>query len=462
MALAEQIASLEAKRAANAARMEEVATKSIDRGETMATDEQEEFDGLEAEVKQIDADLTRLRALERVKMATAKPVAGAKAADGMSRDPGTVPASVRVGEKLDKGIAFARLARVKALAKLDGESVSTVAKNLYGEDSSVYRLVTKAPVPAGTTLDGSWAHFLVSDNGPLGDFIEYLRPRTIIGRFGEGNIPSLRRVPFHTDIGRQLTEADAYWVGQGKAKPLTMLTGDRIRLDIFKVASIIVVTEELLRRSDSSAEAYLRDELTAAIAKRLDIDFIDPAKTLVPGVSPGSITNGAASVASSGTDADSVRRDAAALMNLFSAANNTPDTGVWIMGGGAAIQLAYMTNPLGQTEFNGMTINGGMFMGLPAIVSNHVPAGVVVLANAADIYLADEGGVTVDMSREASLEMATNPTHDSSTPTPVELVSLWQTNSVGFRAERHINWARRRPAAVAYLTGVNWGVPDTP
>jgi hypothetical protein len=34
---------------------------------------------------------------------------------------------------------------------------------------------------------------------------------------------------------------------------------------------------------------------------------------------------------------------------------------------------------------------------------------------------------------------------------------MFQTNSVAFRAERTVNWARRRPSAVAVLTGVNWG-----
>jgi hypothetical protein len=45
-----------------------------------------------------------------------------------------------------------------------------------------------------------------------------------------------------------------------------------------------------------------------------------------------------------------------------------------------------------------------------------------------------------------------NPTIDSTV-----LVSLWQRNLVGFRAERTMSWARRRTSAVAYLTGVNWG-----
>jgi hypothetical protein len=61
------------------------------------------------------------------------------------------------------------------------------------------------------------------------------------------------------------------------------------------------------------------------------------------------------------------------------------------------------------------------------------------------------------MSSEASLEMESAPTHDSVTPTGVELVSMWQTNSVAIRAERWINWKRRRTAAVAVISGVNYG-----
>jgi hypothetical protein len=49
------------------------------------------------------------------------------------------------------------------------------------------------------------------------------------------------------------------------------------------------------------------------------------------------------------------------------------------------------------------------------------------------------------------------PTMDSDTPTGTSVVSMFQTNSVAFRAERTINWKRRRDEAVVYLTGVNWG-----
>jgi hypothetical protein len=102
-----------------------------------------------------------------------------------------------------------------------------------------------------------------------------------------------------------------------------------------------------------------------------------------------------------------------------------------------------------------MGLMGGTLMGLPVIASQYVGSNVV-LVNASDIYLGDEGGVMVDMSREASLEMLDGG-FTQNAPTGASLVSMFQNNLVALRAERTINWSRRRTSAVAYLTGVAWG-----
>ncbi|HZG65695.1 MAG TPA: hypothetical protein VEZ12_03075 [Herpetosiphonaceae bacterium] len=128
-----------------------------------------------------------------------------------------------------------------------------------------------------------------------------------------------------------------------------------------------------------------------------------------------------------------------------------------------ALRLMMMLNPLGQREFPGITMQGGTFFELPVIVSNYL-GDYVALVNAEDVYLADEGGVDIAMSTEASLEMVDNPTQDSGADTPVgaELVSMFQTNSVAFRAERTMNWMRRRASAAAWIDNVTWGDPAAP
>ena len=461
--LAEQITALEAKRAANAARMAEVMQKSIDEGRSTDQAEQEEFDTLEHELGAIDADLKRLKSLERAKAYTAKPVADVTNEKQGSENRN--PAQVRVQQKLQPGIGFARLARVKALSRLDNEPAREVAKHLYGEDSPTYGMFVKAAVAAGTTSGGGTAALVGDETSAFADFVEYLRPQTILGKFGTNGVPSLRRVPFRVALVSQTGAGDGYWVGEGRAKPLTSFDFSRTVLEPLKVANIAVVTEEVLRDSSPSAEMIIRDSLAAALRERLDTDFIDPAKAAAAGVSPASITNGVTPVASAGGTADDVRADIQALFGEFIAANNAPTSGVFIMPATLALALSLMQNPLGQSEFPGIGMNGGTFFGLPVIISEYVPTitggTYVALVNASDIYLADDGGVQVDMSREASLQMDNAPTMSSDSPTGTSVVSMFQTNSVAFRAERTINWARRRTSAVALLSAVGWDASAT-
>jgi len=205
----------------------------------------------------------------------------------------------------------------------------------------------------------------------------------------------------------------------------------------------------------------VRDQLAAALGARMDSDFIDPAKSASAGVSPASILNGISAIPSTGNTADAIREDVRSVFAAFIAANNAPTSGVWVMSSTTALGLSMLVNALGQPEFPGITMMGGTFAGLPVITSEFMPTvsggSYVALVNAQDIYIGDEGGLTVDMSTEASLQMLDNPTNDTVTPTATTMVSMFQTNSVAFRAERTINWARRRASAVAYLSAVNWG-----
>lgn len=466
--IAERIAAFQESRNQKTARMSAIMDEAGD--ETLDAAQAEEYDTLDAEVKAIDAHITRLKAQEANSAATAKPVQGVDTEQkgAAARNPSTV--QVKAQPKSEPGIDFARLAKVKALAFLSQGELrqGDVAKSLYGENSVVHRIVTKANVVAGASVSGNWAEDLVGDETAVyADFAEYLRPMTIVGKFGQNGVPNLRRVPFRTALIGQTGGGQAYWVGEGKPKPLTAFDFSRTSLDELKVATISVVTEELLRKSSPAADAILRDALAAAVAERIDIDFIDPDKAASAGVSPASITNGVSAISSAGATADDIREDVRALMATFVAANNPPTSGVWIMSSATALALSLMVNPLGQPEFPGITMRGGTFVGLPVIVSEYVPTetggspevttGFVVLANASDIYFADEGGVQVDVSREASLQMLDNPTNDTVTPTATSLVSMFQTNSVAFRAERILNWSKRRASAVAVLDGVAWG-----
>jgi hypothetical protein len=456
----EQIAALEAKRAATAAAMQELMQKSIEAGETLTTEDQTKYDEMESEIGAIDGQLKRLKSLEAILANTAKAVRTVEPPEAVYVGPmPTSSISVKAPPKLAPGIALARFAKVKAVSRLDGEPVLVIAQKMYGPDSELVGMIRKAnEVVAGTTLAGNWAADLISPEGAMfADFAAFLRPATILGKFGTDGIPPLRNVGFYMPLISQTGGGQGYWVGEGKPKPLTSFDFDRTTLTPLKVANIAVLTEENIRASSPSSDGIVRDSLRDALVEVQDLAFIDPANAGASNVKPASITNGAEAIVSPGTDADHIRLGVRAVFQKFIDANNPPQSGVWIMSAANALALSLMLNPLGQREFPGISMNGGVFEGLPVIVSQHAGT-IVVLVNASDIYEADEGGIVVDMSREASLEMkSATLSQDGTAGTGASLVSLWQNNLVGIRAEKSVNWKRRRISAVAYLTGVVWG-----
>lgn len=468
MNIAEQIAAFEARKKtlldANTAIME----KAAEEGTTLDAEQSEEFDGNKADIEAIDKHLGRLKAMQTEDIAKAVPAAGGNAAEASASRGSTI--QVKTQPKLAPGIEFARLVKCFGMAKGDIFGAERYAQARYGEDSNAvgtlkslakngFGKIQRAAVPAGSTQDGNWAADLISaEGGAFADFVEFLRPATILGQFGSNGIPSLRNVPFRVPLGSQTGGGAGYWVGEGNAKPLTSFDFARTTLEPLKAANIAVLTEEVIRDSSANSEQLVRDALRDALAERIDIDFIDPANAGVAGIKPASITNGVQSIAASGTgDADDIRLDIRSLLQQYINANNRGSSAVLIMQSGLALGVGTMTNALGQAEFGDMGMDGGRLLKLPVITSEYVPDGFVAIVNASDIYFADEGEIAVDMSREASLEMDNAPTHNSTTPTGSTLVSLWQTNSVGFRAERTLNWTRRRPEAVQLLRSVAWG-----
>lgn len=466
--ITEQIAAFEAKRAASDARMSEIMTKSAEEGRTLNEDEKEEHDTLAAEVKDVDEHLVRLRAQEERNKAAAKPVTGKNVDEG-TRSRGNTP-TVSVKSNLDPGIEYARMVMCKMAsfdAMMKGEFVSSadIAMKRYPDCPRIHN-VLKATVGAAVTEEAgspgsSWAAALVYQQNLTSEFIEFLRPQTIVGK-----IANLRRVPFNIRVIGQTTGGAGYWVGEGKPKPLTKFDFEPSTLLFTKLANIAVITQEAARFSSPSLEMLVRDSLAAAIIERMDIDFVDPNKASSD-ASPASITNGITPIGSSGTDPSAVRTDFQALFAAFIADNLNPMTATLIMPAATAMALSLMQNALGQPQFPGITMNGGTFMGLPVVTSQYVTDGspggaIIILVNASDIFLADDGQVTVDVSREASLEMSNAPTQDGGAGTGAQLVSLWQNNLMALRAERFVNWKRRRDEAVQYLSDVAYSATGSP
>jgi hypothetical protein len=144
------------------------------------------------------------------------------------------------------------------------------------------------------------------------------------------------------------------------------------------------------------------------------------------------------------------------LINHF-ATNNISVNGVHVVLSPAnAMSLAFRSNLDGSPQFPGMTMAGGTYRGLSFVTSNAAGTNVTALQPQL-VLMADEGGVTIDASREASLQMDSAPASPADATTVY--VSMFQTNSVALRAERYINWVKANANAVKYLTATAWPAP---
>lgn len=420
-----------------------VVTKALDAGNTPNEDEEKQIDAFDAEIKTIQKNIDRVKEMITAgenAAATGTPVAGQSEAEAKASAEGNPnPAAPKIEiVKLAKGIGFAQYARAKLAAALEakkGNFMSPVdmAKQM-GFGDEVQDLVTKATL--GTTTDVGFASSLVTENRLVGEFVEMLRAATIFDQ-----LSGFRAVPFNSKIPSQLTGGTAAWVGEGAPKPLTNPTYGEVEIKEHKLAAITVYTQELMRRSDPAIDVLVRDDLIEASKTLIDNTFLDAVAASA--VRPAGVLNGVTAVANTGTTAAAYEADLLKLIESFVTANLSLDGSYLIMSETRAAQISLLRDALGNTYFQGMSLRGTRtLMGIPVITSQTV-GDKVILVKTSEILLAQDGGVDVSYSDQATLVDGGTTHH------------LWQENKFAVRVEKFITWAKRRPIAAAFL---NYGV----
>jgi HK97 family phage major capsid protein/HK97 family phage prohead protease len=430
MTTAEQITELEGRRSTIVAQM-----TAILNDDRMEEGKQKEYDSLEAECQTIEAKLPRLRTFEQRMAAEASPV---DAPPTVSRAPAIVRPRARVN--LEPGTAFVRLAMAKAASA--GDSLAAIQYAARWRDTTPeVELLLKAATGPASTASAAWAGALVPTVQHLGsEFIDLLRPATVIGR-----IPGLRRVPFNVQVPK-LTGGGTYrWIGEGAPKPVTQLVFATVALAQYKIAGILTFTLELARSSEPSAEQTFRDAMIAGIAQFMDAQFLDPAVAAVTGVNPASITNGVTGIPAT-TDP---LADITTLLNSFIAVNIPISGVVLIMSESNAFMLSSQRTAMGEPVFPGVSLTGGSINGVPIIASAAAGTNIIAVVPRYVLY-ADDGGVSIDVSREATVQMNDAPGVPDATTV---FRSLWQDNLIGLRAERFVAWIKAHASAVNMITG---------
>lgn len=421
--------------------MQTALSKSAGEGSTPDEATEAEIQAIEKDIAAIEVNIERTKkqiAATEAAAKTATPVAGqtaeeaTKSAKGDPDPEGKKPKIEIV--PLAKGVGFAQYARAKILSQLAAKegnykSALDVAKE-RGFGDEVQDLVTKATL--GTTTDAGFAASLVTENRLVGEFVDMLRAATVFDQ-----LAGFRNVPFNSKIPSQLTGGTASWVGEGAPKPLTNPTYGEVEIKEHKLAAITVYTQELMRRSDPAVDILVRDDLIEASKTLIDNTFLDAGAATA--VRPAGVLNGVTVTPNTGTTAANYEADLLALVNSFVTANLSLDGSYFVMSETRAAQISLLRDALGNTYFQGMALRGTRtLMGIPVITSQTV-GDKIILVKTSEILLAQDGGVDVSYSDQATLVDGGTTHH------------LWQENKFAVRVEKFITWAKRRPIAAAFL-----------
>lgn len=421
--------------------MQTALSKSAAEGATPDEATEAEIQALEKDIAAIEVNIERTKkqiAATEAAAKTATPVAGqtaeeaTKSAKGDPDPEGKKPKIEIV--PLAKGVGFAQYARAKILSQLAAKegnykSALDVAKE-RGFGDEVQDLVTKATL--GTTTDAGFAASLVTENRLVGEFVDMLRAATVFDQ-----LAGFRNVPFNSKIPSQLTGGQAQWVGEGAPKPLTNPTYGEVEIKEHKLAAITVYTQELMRRSDPAVDILVRDDLIEASKTLIDNTFLDAGAATA--VRPAGVLNGVTATPNTGTTAANYEADLLALVNSFVTANLSLDGSYFVMSETRAAQISLLRDALGNTYFQGMALRGTRtLMGIPVITSQTV-GDKIILVKTSEILLAQDGGVDVSYSDQATLVDGGTTHH------------LWQENKFAVRVKKFITWAKRRPIAAAFL-----------
>ena len=436
--------------------------KAEDRDST--DEEAEEFDAVSSEVKKLD-DQIRVKQFDALNSASAKSVDGSSSnGASRSRSPNIIvrntdPDDAFAGQSYIRGV-IARAASFVSMKSGNFVSPGEVAAYRWGKSHPVLvkyiAQQAKAGVAGGGTGSGEWgAELAQSDARFTGDFITFLYSMTVFDKL------ALRAVPARVHIKGQDGAATGYWVGESKAIPVSKPDFSSVELTPLKVAAMAACSKELVLDSSPAAEVWIRDSIAEASAQRIDTTFLSTTAASA-GVSPAGILNGLTGLLSSGVDGDAVRADIKTLYRPFISAKNASNLTL-VMHPAQAKAIQLLVNALGQAEFPNITATGGTLLGDTVVTGENVGANDIILLKANDIWKIGDGGVQIDMSDQATIEQDSAPAGAGDTPTAASatLMSLWQTDQVGFKVTRRVNFQKRRTSAVAYITDADYDTVES-
>jgi hypothetical protein len=298
----------------------------------------------------------------------------------------------------------------------------------------------KKDIAAGTTTDELFANPLFAMNTLVNAWFATRRSASAF----RAMLQDMRRVPVGTRIGVTTGFGVGAQVEEAGWTPATSFDFEQDSLLPLKAQALVILTDEILRFSGQAGSTELiGTELMGATSLAAD-------SVIVP-----LLLSGLTLIPSSG-DARTDIREALSAVTLNQASKP------YILTSTAAVkQLALMGATDGPPAFPDASVpNGGSISGMPLfgldILANYGSDGDLLMIVDANQCAGDGGDLVIQMSDQGSVQFTTAPTQAAS-----PLVSLFQTHTIGTRADMEFTFKKIRTDACACISHVNYA-PGSP
>lgn len=358
------------------------------------------------------------------------------------------------------GDMIIRAAVVQLVAQVMQRDPISVLEERY-RDHELTNVFVRAAVDPGKTSVSGWASELIETETVA--FLETLRDISFYPRlasmgsnlqFGPGRgqikIPARSSTP----------SISGSFVAEGSPIPVRRIGLTSTTLSPHKMGVISYFTRELARYSNPQIEGLLRQEIRGDTADTLDTLLIDA--TVGSATRPAGLLYGiSALTASTAGGWRAIMEDIDTLAAPFDAAKAGRAL-VLLMNKREARKLGFVPGPDDKIGSMRQVLADA---GITVIASVNVPAGRLVMVDAADFATAAGDQPEFEVSEQAVIHAEdTSPAQISTAGTPnvvaAPVISMFQTASVALRMLLDVTWGMRRSGMIQWIDGADWSYSD--
>ena len=331
---------------------------------------------------------------------------------------------------LPKGNLFTRFVTAAAIAASRKVSPLTVAAEHWPSDRDLNDLIVRASSAMAMTNVTGWAAELT--HRVVMEGLKALGPVSAAAQiFSRGLTLTTTGAELLSAPGIAAGPGFASFVQEGHAIPVRQLATTPAVINPHKVATIAVLTQEMV--NSSNAEALITDALVQSVGSALDTVLFDTSAE--DAIRPAGLRyNVAALTASTTSDAfEAVFEDIASLIDAIAP---VAGTGPYVIVGspGRAVGMNFRLTQVAENV---------VMLGSSAVGGNLIAIAPMALA------CAMSPTPQIESATSGTLVMDTVPGDPNST---IATKSMFQTDSQAIKVRWPISWALRDPRGIAWLT----------